>query len=158
MPWPPPPPPGKKLPVPHWIGGWVGPEPVWTLWGRNKTQYIIRLNHCSLLHDCLDKFCKHVNAKLKHIDMFWVFTKGINASGSWIVSPSILRHFVTVRKVRIFTYCFCFSPQHQEVSSHRRWGSFRQWVEALFCFSKRSHHTKLWCLVAPGFKMLAASA
>jgi hypothetical protein len=29
--------PGERAPGTHWIGGWVGPEPVWTLWRRDKS-------------------------------------------------------------------------------------------------------------------------
>jgi hypothetical protein len=27
----------KKAPGTHWIGGWVGPEPVWTTWRRENS-------------------------------------------------------------------------------------------------------------------------
>jgi hypothetical protein len=28
---------GGIVPGTHWIGGWVGPEPVWKLWSREKS-------------------------------------------------------------------------------------------------------------------------
>jgi hypothetical protein len=29
--------PGERLPGTHWIGGWMAPEPVWTLWERENS-------------------------------------------------------------------------------------------------------------------------
>jgi hypothetical protein len=29
--------PGERAPGTHWIGGWVGLEPVWTTWGRENS-------------------------------------------------------------------------------------------------------------------------
>jgi hypothetical protein len=29
--------PRERAPVNHWIGGWVGPQPVWTQWWRENS-------------------------------------------------------------------------------------------------------------------------
>jgi hypothetical protein len=49
--------PGKEPPGTHWIGGWVGPSPVWTIWRREESPALARNRTPaaqSVVHHCTD--------------------------------------------------------------------------------------------------------